>query len=137
MTTTTTTGRPFSNLSLRGQTDNYNGAKFFVALIFPVIAAYAVWMGWVKIPSASVFGGTLGVIGYLVIIALIFWGLNRESRAGRNVAGIALFVLGVITALNWSKWTNAFADFTASDVVGLVVGLIVLFVFAAWMARRD
>ena len=122
--------------NLKTQRDNFHGGKFFAALVVTIAAAYAGYNGWLKLPSLAAFGGTMAIFGYLVLLALLFWGVNSAASWARNVAGVALFGLGILTALNWTSWMSAFADFDKGDVVKLVVAIIGLVAYAAWMAHK-
>ena len=118
---------------LKAERDNFHGGKFFAALVVTPAAAYAGYNGWLKLPSLAAFGGTMAIFVYLVLLALLFWGVNGKKTWARNVAGAALFGL---TALNWASWMSAFAGFDKGDVVKLVTAIVGLVAYAAWMAHK-
>lgn len=121
---------------LKAERDNFHGGKFFAALVVTPAAAYAGYNGWLKLPSLAAFGGTMAIFVYLVLLALLFWGVNGKKTWARNVAGAALFGLGILTALNWASWMSAFAGFDKGDVVKLVTAIVGLVAYAAWMAHK-
>ncbi len=122
--------------NIKTQRDNFHGGKFFATLVVTVAAAYAGYNGWLKLPSLAAFGGTMAIFGYLALLAALFWGVNSALAWARNVALVAGMILAGLTIYNFSGWMIVFAGFDKDDVIKLVIIIIGLVVYAAWMAHK-
>jgi drug/metabolite transporter (DMT)-like permease len=120
---------------IKTRKDNYDGPKFFVALILPIAAVFATYYGLIKVPVAA--GSS--IMAFVVLVAVVgfmVYALNQPSKLWQWAAVLVALVAGIMIAANWATISAALGNFNFGDVFVLIVALVVLFVFAFWVSKK-
>jgi hypothetical protein len=120
---------------IKTRKDNYDGPKFFVALILPIAAVFATYYGLIKVPIDA-GSSILAFVVLIAIVAFMVYALNQPSKLWHWAAVIVAVIIGFLISANSATISGALGAFSFGDFFWLIVALVVVFLFAFWVSKK-
>jgi len=125
---------PTPNVSVK--IDDYHGGKFAAVIALVITATFAGYQGWVLVPDVDTLGGVFQLGFALAALAVVLYAVRKNTPSWTLVALIVAFIGGMVAIDVWKGLGEFFTSLSWAEGGGLLLGLVVTVLVAAWCAKR-